>query len=200
MDLLLPWFVNGTLSAEARRRVAAHLEACARCREEEQLLRALEAAVLEEPSPTPSPDLLRDTLARLPQRAPGWWDRIAAWLAPPSRLRWAVAAAGVILLLQSVLIAGLLGGFGKEKRYELLSAPPTYQAAGPRIVVAFGENVPERVMRETLHTLRGTIVAGPSPLGFYTVELPPDATDRLAERLEQLRAQQEVIRYAEWAP
>lgn len=200
MDLLLPWFVNGTLSAEARRRVAAHLEACARCREEEQLLRALEAAVLEEPSPTPSPALLRDTLARLPQRAPGWRDRFAAWLAPPTRLRRAAAVAGAVLVLQTVVIGGFLGGWLSPATYEPLSVSPTAQGSGPRLVVAFQEGVSERTMRETLQEFQATIVAGPSPLGFYTVELPSEEAVREEQRLAEIRARNEVIRFAERAP
>jgi anti-sigma factor RsiW len=204
MDLLLPWFVNGTLSAEARRRVAAHLEACARCREEEQLLRALEAAVLEEPSPTPSPALLRDTLAHLPQRAPGWRDRVAARLAPPElrtrRIQWAAAVAGAVLVLQTVVIGGFLGGWLSPATYEPLSVSPTAQGSGPRLVVAFQEGVSERTMRETLQMFQATIIAGPSPLGFYTVELPSEEAARVEQRLAEIRARNEVIRFAERAP
>ncbi len=161
--------------------------------------RGLEEAVQTEPGLLPSPDLLRETLARLPAQA-SVWSRFSAWLAPPARFRWAMAVAAAVLLLQTAAIVALLGGFGGGKTYELLSVPPADQAAGPRIVVAFREDVPERILRETIRGLHGQVVAGPSPLGFYTVELPPEEASLVDQRLEQLRARKEAIRFAERAP
>lgn len=198
IDLLLPWYVNGTISGEDRHRVEEHLQECAQCRQEILFLQGLEEAVQMEPTFAPSSDLLRKTLARLEKRGKGFWDRIAEWLAPPPRLRWAVVVVGFAIVLQTAIIIGLMS-IPSEKTYEVLSVPSTQQATGPRIVLAFQENITESMMRETLQAFHAQIVAGPSPLGFYTVELPQEEAGSVDKRLEELRAKKGVIRFAERA-
>lgn len=197
-DMLLPWYVNGTLSVDERHRMEIHLKDCAPCRQEVKILHGLEQAVKMEPSPLPSPDLLQKTLTRLERKKAGLWERLAEWLAPAPGLRWAAIAAGLAIVLQAVVIVGLLGRPG-EKTYETLTVTQTQKEAGPRIVIAFQKDITESVMRETLHTIRGQIVSGPSPLGFYTVELPKEEALNIDKRLEELRAKKEVIRFAELA-
>ena len=53
-------------------------------------------------------------------------------------------------------------------------------------------------MRQVVRGLSGTIVAGPSALGLYTVELPPGCdVDRV---LDQLRQNSAVVRLAAAQP
>ena len=198
IDPLLPWYVNGTISEEDRHRVEEHLSECADCQREVLFLKKLEEAVETEPSPVPSPGLLQDTLERIGRRRLNLFDRVTEWLAPAPRLRWAAIATGLAIVLQTTVIVGLLGRSG-EKTYETLTVTSTQQETGPRIVIAFQENVTEAVMRETLHTIRGQIVSGPSPLGFYIIELPKEESLTIDKRLEELRAKKEVIRFAERA-
>lgn len=196
IDSLLPWYVNKTISEEDRHRVEEHLSGCADCQSEVLFLKRLEEAVETEPSPVPSPGLLKDTLDRITRRRLNLFDRLAEWLAPAPRLRWAAIATGLAIVLQTTVIVGLLSRSG-EKTYETLTVTSTQQETGPRIVIAFEKNVTETVMRETLHTIRGQIVSGPSPLGFYIVELPKEESLSIDKRLEELRAKKEVIRFAE---
>jgi Putative zinc-finger len=75
---LLPWYVNGTLAGEERRRVEAHLASCLACRREvaelEGLRRDVKAAAAQAP---PGPEGLARLLRQverergLPRR--GWW-------------------------------------------------------------------------------------------------------------------------------
>jgi len=48
LELLLPWYVNGTLLADEHRRVELHLENCERCREAVHDLREIAAVVGDE--------------------------------------------------------------------------------------------------------------------------------------------------------
>jgi hypothetical protein len=178
--------------------VEEHLSECADCQREILFLKKLEEAVETEPSPVPSPGLLKDTLERIGRRRLNLFDRITEWLAPAPRLRWAAIVAGFAIMIQAAVIVGLLSKPG-EKTYETLTVTATQKETGPRIVIAFQKDVTEPVMRETLHAIRGQIVSGPSPLGFYIVELPKEEALNIDKRLEELRDKKEVIRFAELA-
>ena len=52
VDRLLPWYVNGTLESADRDRVEAHIEHCAPCRDNIELLAQMQEAILRA-SPTP---------------------------------------------------------------------------------------------------------------------------------------------------
>ena len=97
-ELLLPWFVNGTLSAKEHAAVEQHLEDCTGCREALRELQMVSAAVEQEhttpliPEP-PVEQFLQDALSE------------KASDAVPSRMRWFAAAASVLLLVA----AGYLG-------------------------------------------------------------------------------------------
>ena len=204
---LLPWYVNGTLPPAERSAVEEHIAVCPRCQEEERSCRALEAGVhgAEEVAPSPHPVRLARLLARIDDFEKG--DA-----AKPSRWRRALAAAGrplralaanpgrgmaVAQLAVLLLIAGLIGwqqwrARQPEPAYRTLSSPEKALAAGgPRIRVLFAEEATEREIRELLLGVRGEIVAGPSPFGVYTVEVPR-AGDPLATVLTHLRAQKRV--------
>ena len=58
VDVLLPWFVNGTLEGEERALVERHLDHCHHCRREADWLRELHAAHLlgEAPRAVPAPN------------------------------------------------------------------------------------------------------------------------------------------------
>ena len=59
VDVLLPWFVNGTLESEERALVERHLDHCKRCRREVEWLRELHAACAVAAGPGGSPAVSR---------------------------------------------------------------------------------------------------------------------------------------------
>ena len=67
LELLLPWYVNGTLEAAERAALDDHLAGCARCRaelaREEGLVAVLRAA--EDVAPAPHPAQLARLMGRL---------------------------------------------------------------------------------------------------------------------------------------
>jgi len=199
IDLLLPWYVNGTISEEDRHRVEEHLHECNQCQKEVLFLKRLGEAVETEPLLAPSHGLLQNTLEHIGRKRLNLLDRVIEWLAPIPRLRWVAIAAGLAIVLQTAVIVELVSRPRIEKTYEVLSVPVTQEAMGPRIIVAFKENVTESVIRETIQSFRGQIVSGPSPLGFYTIELPYEEAATINKRLDDLRSKKEVIRFAEQA-
>ena len=98
IELLLPWYVNGTLPASEQAAVEQHLEECSGCRAALRELQMVAAAVEQGhttpliPEP-PVEQFLQDALSEK--------DSDAA----PEKMRWFAAAASVLLLVT----AGFLG-------------------------------------------------------------------------------------------
>ena len=207
---LLPWYVNGTLDDRERTSVEAHLMPCTVCQDELARCRNLVAAVrvAAEDAWEPSSEHFARVLARLdattasttPRR--GWWDTVRAqyerygeMLHRTSLLvRWA-------LVTQSALTLVLVGMFvwqapwAPERFYRTLSSSSD-QTAQKRVQVhvVFADDITEKELRALLTEVRGTIVAGPSPLGVYTVAvaLSGDALTPADMALTTLRAHPKV--------
>jgi hypothetical protein len=103
---LLPLYAAGTLGAEERHRVEAHLAGCAACREELAFWREVGGAVVAEDRalPTPSPAALEGALARVQRRRP---SPLAPFRGPSVRA-WALLVAQVPLVRQELWLASAL--------------------------------------------------------------------------------------------
>lgn len=190
MDLLLPWYVNGSLGEEEAGRLEEHVKVCATCREELEAIRRereLYRAVTEE---VVVPSTLSRLLPELKGEG-GFWQRISSLVRSP--LRWPRPAL-VLVVAEAVLIVALVAVLGfnpwgmGEGLYRTLSGPQGALSEGPRLQILFREDAPEQLIRETLLQIGGRIVGGPTPMGVYTVELPKEtAKERLKEILSTLR-------------
>jgi putative zinc finger protein/fervidolysin-like protein len=203
---LLPWYANGTLAEAEREKVETHLAVCSRCREEEEICRRTAAAVqaVGEVAPSPHPVQLQRMLARIEESESeersrgGWWRRSlplqALVEATPRTLRISlVAQAAVILLLVGLLVRQELRSqpAAPPADYVTLSDPAPAPAPSLGVRVMFSPQATEREIRALLHGIRGQIVAGPSPIGVYTVEVPA-AGDPLKVILARLRSEPQV--------
>jgi hypothetical protein len=183
----IAWYPDGGLSDEQRGAVEAHAALCAPCREELAVL----AGRLEAPVAPADPERLfarvlalveadgfraapagagapvaAPTLRRAPppiRRSPVWSRRIA---------RGAAAAA-------VVLVAGGVGGwiarsplFAAEPVYTPASGPVAGGGAGVTLDVVFRSDATAERIQTALRGLGAELVAGPSPVGRYRVELP----------------------------
>ncbi len=212
---LLPWYVNATLSEDERRELDSHLAGCASCRVELDELTVLQRAIEEsaEELPEPSRSRLTEAMAEIgayeqaKQRPPvksssrlsEFLERIGevlmGWCGPlPAR---AMVAA------QFVLIVALAGGLGfslwNQREFSTLSGHQVSEDDGARIAVRFEASITEAQLRDVVGEIKGTIVAGPSPLGIYTIRVPIAAenTAELDKLLERLRSKRQIIAYAE---
>jgi hypothetical protein len=207
---LLPWYVNETLPDGERRTVEAHLGECPRCRDEIATCRRLGEAMrqAEETLPVVHPARLARLMERIDaeeERGHGWrhallapWRGLAALVrATPPLARGALAAQLIFL----VALVGLLLRWSllpvpapaPASQYQTLSesAPAPARDSTARLRLVFAERTTEREARELLLGIRGQIVAGPSALGVYTVEVPA-GPDPLEKVLAHLRAQPRV--------
>ena len=214
---LLPWYLAGKLREEERRHVSDHLAACPDCRGELEELTwhrgAVNAAYAELPGP--SPGLFRRVMARIEteeldaarREAPGAIETALRRLFAP---RWApVLASGLIvgqfailLWVLNVQVVGRQGAGGQEgtgiQRGPVLER--SVPGLGTRIGVSFQPDATDRDIRRVLKEINGRIVDGPSPAGFYTVELPVTGSDQVAKLLKDLVSESRVVRGAEPAP
>ncbi|HEX7694747.1 MAG TPA: zf-HC2 domain-containing protein [Sphingomonas sp.] len=169
---LLPWYVNGTLEADERAMVDAHLSDCAECRAD---LAAEQA-------------LARD-VAALPVDVEHAWstlsDRIDAD-APPRRLAdpvpffrrkvamgWAFGgplAAAAAVAFAVAIVPGARPPAGQT--YRALGSPSIAQPGNA--LVMFGPEARERDVRAALTGAGARIVDGPTASGAYVVRIAPE--------------------------
>jgi anti-sigma factor RsiW len=202
---LLPWYVNGTLLDGERRTVEAHLADCRRCQEEIATCQKLGEVIrqTEEIAPVAHPARLARLMDRIEAEERGegdhGWRRVA--LAPWRGLASLVRAtpplargALVVQLVFLVALAGLLLRWSGSQEtpapaptYETLSQSAPAPASAARLRLVFAEGTTEREARDLLLAIRGQIVAGPSSLGVYTVEVPagPDPVEKILEHLRR---------------
>ena len=213
---LLPWYVNGTLHADERRAVETHLAACPACARDVEGLKAVQGSVvtLAEQAPEPSPALLARALgqieahelarARTQERRVWRVERLRSWLEEAVIGWWKPipVVARVVIAAQFVLVVGLTGlviaSWPGGTSFTTLGRPSVRENARARIFVSFHPGASEEAMRETIRSVRGTIVSGPSPLALYTIEVPlsRERTAEIEKLLETLRQKRDVIRLA----
>ncbi len=198
IEELLPWYVNGALSPAETATVEQHLARDPACRAELEECRAL-ARLLEahetatwQPKPAAFDRLLADIdrldAAPAPARTdPPWWRRILEGLRnTPAPARWTLATQS--LALAALALALLLPTQPVDPGYETLSDSPPALTAEPRLRVVFDDAMNVGELRALLHDVTGHIVAGPTPLGVYTIavtdgESPDDALDQAVTAL-----------------
>ena len=194
IEMLLPWYVTGRLDAADTARVAAYLERHPEVRRQVPLVR-------EELSATVAGnEAIRARLASaetLIAGAASPTERVLSWLsrtfgtgkglftAPSSgTVRWAAAAAAVIICLQAAALGTLLTRDGST--YGTASRPGI-EATQPAVaMIAFADDASATRIAQVLDEHRLRIVDGPLPGGFYNVRFADEAT--AAEQQRRLGA------------
>jgi hypothetical protein len=197
LDELLPFYVNGTLSAAERERVESWLQAHPEAQAEAQWLRSLQAKVREEVPAVSAEVGLERALQRIrsegpaPQgtrRAaqPGLLAQLRGWLAalvPQAVVRPALAGAMALAVVQGVVIVQLLERHEDDStELRTLRSGSGAVEQGPYLRLNFKPETREADIRMLLIGIHGSLAAGPGQLGDYYVRVP-------AERIDQITAQ-----------
>jgi hypothetical protein len=213
---VLPWYLNGTLSAAERAAVSAHLRECLSCRTElEDLVRMNEQirhAVGT--GPLPSPDLAQSVLSRVRQDARrtermrpdtdhqaeprGFVAQIDHWLRGLFAPQWVPTAVAALMLAQLSLLtwsliqppATDLGTSGAITSRGLGS--PT-----ARLAIEFQPSASMQDMQTLLQTLHGRVIDGPMMNGTYIIEVPASGLDAAERHITSLQNRGELIRRLE---
>lgn len=208
---LLPWYVNEGLSPKEVNEVEAHLKNCPACQSELTRCRDLSVSVKsnQQDNWTPSAPHFSRLLAKVnefedrrtkSQSPRGWLAKWFPWLSDtprPARFTLALQGALVVALASTLLVRSLVPG----EMYQTLSTPAEHPAVkGQQLRLVFAEDITEKELRALLLSNRGRLVAGPSPLGVYTIELEPadSSTQAGQQAIAQLRSHPKV-RLAEMA-
>ena len=200
IELLLPWYVGGTLDATDRRRVERYLAQHPEIRHQLDLIRE-ERDQLAAHAP-PSGQLNR-LIARLPRRrfdllarrANAGTRAIADFFATPTAraVRLAAVAAGALVLIEAATITALIL---RDHVGDHRTAAGYGADAGVSFWIGFTDAASAAAISRLMTELNAHIVDGPKPGGIYKVEVhstdrSPVAVARLSQRLA---ARQDLVR------
>ncbi|GJM15777.1 MAG: hypothetical protein DHS20C13_11040 [Thermodesulfobacteriota bacterium] len=219
INLLLPWYLNGTLESEEKEIVKKHLSDCSLCHMEIEELKMLRSTVLEaneaqnemlsvpvekmEMNVMDRIDSFEESIEQKTQRVPiddtdSIWSKVQGFfdgIALPSLSPVGMAA---LFVIQFAIILGLAGTlFFTEPEYEVLSGnTQTEVISGPTIMLSFKDSATEKEIREILREIDGRIIDGPKAGGLYIVELPEEMTnEKIMENvIDDLSSNTKVIK------
>jgi anti-sigma factor RsiW len=197
---LLPWYANGSLRHSERLKVRAHLESCARCRNElaefQQLQSHWQHLALGEAQVEAGLAQLMDRIERSEHAeaeaaAPGVSSRgsenvkgpagglrngsgLGEWLGGllrfPKPMLAFASVAGAMLL--ALVTAPRLGFWDAPKAYHTLGLPSASKASGSRdLQLVFVPSATVQQVMELVVSINGRIVDGPTEPGVFTVRL-----------------------------
>jgi Putative zinc-finger len=198
---LLPWYINEGLSDDEVSQVEAHLKDCPACQSEAARCRDINHTVKANQSEdwTPSAGHFATVLASVEayevRRAKGktgehWLTKWFAWFTDtPRPARFALGLQGALVVALATTL--LLRGVTPTEGYRTLSQPNVHpQTNSQQIHLVFNDDITERELREMLLGVRGHIVAGPTPLGVYSIAV--ESSSGSPDTLAKLRAHPKV--------
>jgi len=203
IEMLLPWYVTGKLDAADTARVEAYLGRHPDMQRQLALIAEEQTAIIagnEAIRPRlASADALLARTVTPGSAAKSWLAGIAdavrdLFAAPtPGAVRWAAAAAAVVIFVQAMAVGTLLTREGGG--YQTASRPGIEAQVAPVAMVAFTDKASIADISGVLaeHHLR--IVDGPLPGGFFSVRFDDAATGSEQERrLNALAARKELVK------
>jgi len=175
---LLPWLANGTLQGAEQDAVKRHVDGCAECQNELNLLLRLRTTIQSETLPEGAGELGLQRLLRQvgkKSKSPRRW-----WLS-------AALAASLVIGVQTVM---LLQRVPDESLYTPLSGPTAREGV---LQVEFMPEAREADLRELLRASGARIVDGPSAVGLYRLAIQPGSDPD--QVLRRLRERTDLIRH-----
>jgi len=207
IEKLLPWYVTGRLERTDQRKVESYLALHPDIAAQLDLIRAEREETVRANEALSSPSGMRRLTAALPAARlplPGPWpSHLAAFFTRPTArgVRWAALVAGILLLAQAAVIAGLLVGNG-ILRYQVASGPSPSngqskgeskgQSSGLALLIGFTDEASAPAIARLLAEFDARIVDGPKAGGIYRIRVPTGewsqrAQDALLRRLAERR-------------
>jgi anti-sigma factor RsiW len=183
---LLPWHVNGTLSAEETARVDAHLAECEDCRQDLAAERELarEVALL----PLDVDEGWQAMALRMGAAPAGNDNPRAGLLRRPVPAGWAVGGAIAASLALTLAATSLQRPAVPDQTFRTLGSPAS-NAAG-QVIVLFRPDTTEQQMRTILAAEGARVIDGPTAAGAYVLRLDGGSA---ADAVSALRQSHEVV-------
>jgi hypothetical protein len=189
---LLPWLVNGSLSAVEREAVEQHVRNCLSCHRELKEQQRLRMALRAQPTVHLSAQTGYERLTRAlgepslrqPRRALDRFIRVAT-----------LAAAGLAVVAMLLWVVPSQRGARDDKAYETLATPEMH--ARSDLDVVFVHSITAAEMQALLAEINGSIAGGPTEAGRYTIRLDDTGvTDAQLDALVARLAADPRIRFA----
>jgi len=182
VDLLLPWYVNGTLAATEQARVRRHLAACADCRDNSALLSSLQSSVRHAGAvpivPAPRPATLLAAIDRDARR--------------PARRRMGIAAASVAALLLITVAFMVVGERDTSPlpQYETVTSAPQRTTMDYVLAIRFEAATTAAERQRVLRQLNAHDISAGADDGAYrvTVSLAPGSLAELEAYTDSVQA------------
>jgi hypothetical protein len=208
IEMLLPWYVAGTLEAGDTARVERYLATHPEMAAQLELIREerSETGLANEMRGMPAPGGLERLRASIAREAPagtklahagrGLWQELKALFVNPTprAVQWAAMAAAVVLMLQAGVIGGLMtsGPRSGTGTFEVAGGP---QAEGIKLLVRFAPTATATAIANVLSSVDAQIVAGPKPGGFFEIRVARSADGKSdkAAVAEKLKAAPNVV-------
>lgn len=213
-ELIIPWLVNDSLSADMEVAVREHIATCTRCQQDyEEQLRVRESMCAEGPLVFAAEPSYQKLLARIESQgvdgAPAIdpQPRVAVTglhrprmmrqlRETPPMVRWLAAA----VILQAFAIglgawAWQSSGADSNARYVTLTSDSPSYASGPRVRVLFRTDLSVGALQTVLQAAGAHIIDGPADGDVYTLGFaqPPGSRAALAKRVAGLRADPAIL-------
>lgn len=203
IEMLLPWYMTGRLDAADTARVEAYLA------REPDMRRQLALIAEEQTATVAGNEAIRPQLASaemLLARTATPADQARSWIAgivdgvrtlfeapTPGAVRWAAAAAAVIIFLQAAVLGTLLTR--DDGGYQTASRPGVEAQLAPVATIAFTDGTSVGAVALLLHDHHLRLVDGPLPGGFYSVRFADQPTQAEQQRrLESIVQRKDIVR------
>ena len=189
-DVLLPWFVNGTLDKDELEFVQQHLTECVRCQREVQWLRELRAACIDGEAAPGASTVFRNLRRQLDEPRAGLGKGASLrklWKRAPTWSRWAMA---VELAAIVALGAALVPASDGPTLYRTLGARNAAAPITGTLVVVFDPTTTESDLRRILRKAGVRVADGPTETNAYVLKV---AAERRVEAAQALRAEPAVV-------
>jgi hypothetical protein len=189
-DVLLPWYINGTLRGEELAFVEQHVRACERCRREADWLRDVFAACA---AIGPVQDSVRTRANRQTgvDVQQGFPARIArGWRTAQPLVRGLLAAQlAAIVVLGTLFMMDTHG----DASYRTLGTTNRSAQVRDAVAVMFDPTITESEMRRLVLGVGARIVDGPTSTNAFVLEVPAAQSDRAVQSLRSDKR----VRFAE---
>ncbi len=196
IEMLLPWYVTGKLSAVDEARVTAYLVANPEMQSQLEIIRQeqTETIAANEAIGQPARHSLDNLMAEINRREQlslsGMTHRLVesvkGFFEMPTAtgVRWAGAAAAVVLLMQALIIGALLGPSDKGASFQTASGGQQ-AAQGSFALVRFNPSASAENITRALGQAKLQIADGPKPGNIFKLKIS-DAQLNAAERDKRL--------------
>jgi Putative zinc-finger len=196
VTLLLPWYINNTLSGNELTHVRQHLSHCPICQQDVIFLQHLAKATPIAPTKQAPPPSFNTLKVRLTNSQPLPTATVTPITRKPHKWAWFIPlglAASAILLAFTLAQHFRLPHLWQDS-YQTLSSDKTVLDPQYSIRVIFTDNLTQSTINQLLIDSEAYVVAGPNERSVYTLGFRQihDATG-LAHKLAQLRHNQHII-------